>query len=128
MSTKLHIDQQDESGLATTELALLAPVLFALVLGIAQAAIWAHANNVAQGAADYAAEVASAYGSSPEEGVAAGNAVVSGSGLLKQAVVGVHVEIDTVVVSVEGNYPTVFGRWAVVAHSEAIREQPKIAS
>ena len=55
-----------ERGIVSLELALVAPVLMLLVLGVLQFGLWYHAQRVAQGAALEGARVAAA-----EDGTAA---------------------------------------------------------
>ena len=55
-----------ERGIVSLELALVAPVLMLLVLGVLQFGLWYHAQQVAQGAALEGARVAAA-----EDGTAA---------------------------------------------------------
>jgi len=55
-----------ERGIVSLELALVAPVLMLLVLGVLQFGLWYHAQQVAQGAAVEGARVAAA-----EDGTAA---------------------------------------------------------
>ena len=55
-----------ERGIVSLELALVAPVLMSLVLGVLQFGLWYHAQQVAQGAALEGARVAAA-----EDGTAA---------------------------------------------------------
>ncbi len=59
---------KDERGIASLELALVAPVLMLLVLGVLQFGLWYHAQEVAQGAALEGARVAAAEDGTAEAG------------------------------------------------------------
>jgi Flp pilus assembly protein TadG len=114
-----------EQGLATTELALLFPVVIAIVLGIVQAALWAHANAVAQAAAEYGAEIAAAYDSDEQAGETAAleflgqaNAIRDGRA---QAVIDTTSQRVTVIVT--ASYPSVFGSLGVSASSTTVLER-----
>ena len=58
---------KDERGIASLELALVAPALMVLVLGVLQFGLWYHAQEVVQGAALEGARAAAAA----EDGTAA---------------------------------------------------------
>jgi len=70
----------DERGTTSLELALVAPVLMLLVLGVLQFGLWYHAQNVAKTAALEGARVAAAEDGSAGAGSARALAVL-GQGL-----------------------------------------------
>jgi Flp pilus assembly protein TadG len=111
--------------LATTEVVILFPVLIAVVLGIVQAALWAHAGAVAQAAADHGVEVAALLGSDDAAGVAAAHDFVVNAGTLTDVAVSAS-NVDGsqfVEMSVTGSYPTVFGSLSVTASATTVRER-----
>jgi len=114
-----------EDGLATTELAILFPVVIAVVLGIVQVALWAHAGAVAQAAADHGAEVAAAFGSSDAAGMAAAQDFAMNAGTITNVAVSANnpSASELVAVTVSGSYPTVFGTKQVSATSTTVRER-----
>jgi Flp pilus assembly protein TadG len=58
---------RDERGTESLELALVAPALMLLIIGVLQFGLWHHANGVVQTAAQEAARVAAAEGAMSEE-------------------------------------------------------------
>ncbi|MFT4596347.1 MAG: Flp pilus assembly protein TadG [Paracrocinitomix sp.] len=115
----------EQAGLATTEVVILFPVLLAVVLGIVQAALWAHAGAVAQAAADHGVEVAALLGSDDAAGIAAAEDFVVNAGALSQVVVSASNADDSQLVEmhVTGSYPTVFGSLSVTATATTVRER-----
>lgn len=94
------------------------------MLGIVQAALWAHAGAVAQAAADHGVEVAALLGSDDAAGIDAARDFVRNAGTLHDVVVtadnadgGQLVEMR-----VRGSYPTVFGSLSVTATATTVRE------
>jgi Flp pilus assembly protein TadG len=104
---------------------ILFPVLLAVVLGIVQAALWAHAGAVAQAAADHGVEVAALLGSDDAAGIAAAEDFVVNAGALSQVVVSASNADDSQLVEmhVTGSYPTVFGSLSVTATATTVRER-----
>ncbi len=104
---------------------ILFPVLIAVVLGIVQAALWAHAGAVAQAAADHGVEIAALIGSDDAAGVAAAQDFLVHAGSLHDVVV-VADNADgsqLVQMQVTGSYPTVFGSLSVTATATTVRER-----
>lgn len=96
----------DERGVTeSAQYALIWPVLLLVTLGIIQAGIWIHGHNVANRAANAAADVASgSYGSTGEaKQVAVG---IARSGGLQGVAVTVSTNADRVEVTVAGRTPT----------------------
>jgi Flp pilus assembly protein TadG len=52
---------RDDSGFSALEMVVIFPVTIMMVFGIIQFGIWYHANDIAQAAAQKAAQTASAY-------------------------------------------------------------------
>lgn len=117
---------REERGLTTTELAFLAPLLLFVIVGIAQAALWAHANSAAQAAADFGAEVASAYDATPRQGQDAAAEFLDQIGNVNN----INVEPITfsadgtrLTIVVTGDVPGVVGSLSVRAVSTAVVER-----
>jgi Flp pilus assembly protein TadG len=98
---------RDDRGDVSLQTVLLTPVVLALIVVIAQAALWFHAVQLADGAAAEAVTAASRYGASPADGeqalrqftVEAGAKVASAlvSGGDQEVVATVTVEVPHVV-------------------------------
>lgn len=117
------IRREDESGLVTTELALLFPIVVLVVLFIVQAALWSHANAVAQAAAEHGAEVAAAFGASADDGREAATGFLAQAGQINDPVVQA-VRVDgQASVTVRGTFPSVFGRLDVAATTTIVVER-----
>lgn len=112
-----------ERGLATTELAILFPIVMAVVLSIMHVALWSHANAVAQAAAEHGAEVAAAFGADPDEGRVAAEEFVERAGQVGDAIAVVSMRAADVTVTVSGTYPSIFGRLEVSASSTLVIER-----
>ncbi len=104
-----------ERGLVTTELAVLFPVLILAVLAMMQLALSAHANAVAQRAADRGAEAAAAFGASADDGKIAAQDFLVLAGQIDDPQVEAVRTPATASVIVRGSYPSVFGRLQVAA-------------
>lgn len=113
----------DESGLVTTELALLFPLVVLVVLLIVQVTLWSHANAVAQAAAEHGAEVAAAFGASADEGREAATGFLERLGQIDDPVVQAIRTDEQASVMVRGTYPSVFGRLDVAATTTIVVER-----
>jgi Flp pilus assembly protein TadG len=110
-------DLRDESGLVASELAVLAPGLLLLMMLAVQTSLWAHANQLADAAANAAVLAAS----TPDADAAAGR--VAAGQLLAQAghLASVSIEVErtdtTVTADVTGRAPRLIpvGTWTVTA-------------
>ncbi|MFC5928615.1 TadE family protein [Cryobacterium melibiosiphilum] len=101
-----------ERGSQTIEALLILPVLFGIFFVIIQGAVWVHAGNIAQAAASSAYNAARLFEATPDDGIAAGNATATGSGMvLSGAVVTVGRTPTEVSVTVTGNAPTLVPGW-----------------
>lgn len=94
-----------ELGLASTELAVLMPVLIALVLAPIQLGLWWHASQVADAAAREAVDAAQVEGATQADGVAAAHRFLDAAGNLTDRHVTVTRTTDTVTVNVTGTAP-----------------------
>lgn len=92
----------DERGSATLEMAIVAPALMVLVLGILQFGLVHHAQQVARTAAQEAARTAAAENSHPEEGRTRALKVMSAGlgGMVGEPEVKVEKDLDYVRVQV----------------------------
>ena len=59
---------RDDSGFSALEMVIIFPVTILIVFGIVQFAIWYHANDIAQAAAQQAVRSASAYNGTQADG------------------------------------------------------------
>lgn len=111
--------------MATTEVAILFPLIIAVVLAIVQGALWAHAGAIAQAAADHGVEVAAALGSSDDAGEAAALDFAGNAGTIQDIAADASNAADSELVemTVRGTYPTVFGTRTVSATSITVRER-----
>ena len=111
--------------MATTELAILFPIIIAMVLAIVQVALWAHAGAIAQAAADHGVEVAALLGSDDATGVAAAQDFLRSAGGLRGVAVSAANAADSPLVemTVSGSYPSVFGSLSVSATATTVRER-----
>jgi len=111
--------------LATTEVAVLFPVVLAIVLAVVQGALWAYAGAIAQGAADHGVEVAALLGSDDDAGEAAALDFAQNAGTLSDVSVSAAnaAGSEFVTLTVVGRYPTVFGSLSISATATTIRER-----
>ncbi len=106
-------------------MAILFPIVIAVVLAIVQGALWAHAGAIAQAAADHGVEVAANLGSDDATGIAAAEDFVTNAGTLTDVVVSAANDPDSelVVMTITGRYPTVFGSLSITAQATTVRER-----
>ena len=106
-----------ERGLTSTELAVVIPVLIALILVPFQVALWWHARQVADAAANEAVDAAQVATATQQDGEAAAAWFLDAAGNLTDPQVTVTRTPDTVTVTVTGRAPRLIpGRdWAVTA-------------
>ena len=110
----------DESGLATTELVIITPVFFAMVLLPIHVALWWHAKQTVDLAAEEALDTAQVEGTTATEGEAVGYALLDQVGNVDERDVTVNINGDVVTVVVTGRsrYRIVPGPWNVRAEAE----------
>lgn len=104
---------------------MLFPVLLAIVLGITQTALWAHANAVAQAAAEHGAEVAAAHDSNEAAGELAAETFLAQARAVRDgdAVAVIDTASSRVTVTVTATYPSVFGALGVSATTTTVLER-----
>ena len=116
MKTRRH---RHETGLTSTELAVLMPVLIALVLVPFQVALWWHAKQVADAAAREALDAAQVETATEAAGEAAARRFLNVAGNIEAPQVSVIRSTDTVIVVVTGRAPRLLPgfAWAVTARA-----------
>lgn len=98
-----------DGGAVTTELVIATPLLGLLLLLVVQFGVWAHAQHIAQAAANEALQVARAYQSSAAAGHSQGEAILdqTAGSILADTTVTVTRTATTVTVTVVGHAATV---------------------
>jgi Flp pilus assembly protein TadG len=96
---------EDERGLTSTELAVVMPVLIALVLVPFQVALWWHARQIADAAATEAVDAAQVATATEADGLRAAQWFLDAAGNLTDPEVTVTRTADTVTVEVTGRAP-----------------------
>jgi hypothetical protein len=112
---------KNEAGLTSTELAVLMPVLIALVLVPFQMALWWHARQVADAAAREAIDAAQVFTASEADGKEAAEWFLDTAGNLQEPQVTVTRTVDTVTVTITGRAPRLIPGfdWQVTAQAVA---------
>ena len=113
------VPRRTESGLTSTELAVVMPVIIALVLVPFQVALWWHARQVAEGAAREALDAAQVVTATEDDGVRAAEWFLDAAGNLTDPDVSVTRTAETVIVDVTGRAPRILPGfdWQVSAHA-----------
>jgi Flp pilus assembly protein TadG len=108
-----------EDGLTSTELAVLMPVLIALVLVPFQVALWWHAYQIADAAAREAVDAAQVATATQQDGVRAAEWFLEAAGNITDPKVVITRTSDTVAVDVTGRAPRLLPGfdWQVAAHA-----------
>lgn len=109
------IRERDERGLTSTELAVLMPVVIALVLVPFQVALWWHATQIAHAAAQEAVDAAQVADASETDGAAAASWFLDQAGNLRNRQVTVTRTGEVVTVEVAGVAPRLLFDWSVTA-------------
>jgi Flp pilus assembly protein TadG len=114
-----------EQGLTSTEVAVLMPVVIALVLVPFQLGLWWHAQQVAEAAAREAVDAAQVADATESDGVAAAQRFLDAAGNLADPQVTVIRDTETVSVDVTGRAPRLLPGfdWGVTAHAAASMER-----
>jgi sensor c-di-GMP phosphodiesterase-like protein len=108
-----------ERGLTSTELAVVMPVIIALVLVPFQVALWWHARQVAEAAAREGLDAAQVVAATEDDGIRAAEWFLDAAGNLTEPDVSVTRTADTVTVDVTGRAPRIIPGldWQVTAHA-----------
>lgn len=114
-----------EEGLTSTELAVVMPVLIALVLVPFQIALWWHAHQVADGAAREAVDAAQVATATDDDGIAAAEWFLDAAGNLTEPQVTVTRTAETVTVEITGRAPRLIPGldWQVTARAAGPTER-----
>ena len=108
-----------DEGLTSTELAVVMPVLIALVLVPFQVGLWWHAHQVAHAAAREAVDAAQVADATEDDGIRAAEWFLDAAGNVTDPQVSISRTVDTVTVQVTGRAPRLlpgFG-WQVTAEA-----------
>lgn len=110
-----------ESGVIATQLAVLMPALLLLTMLAVQFALWAHATQLADAAADTAAATAALPTGTTHQGHEAAAALLDQAGNLGDTAITVERGADRAVAVVTGIAPQVVPglRWAVTGRAAA---------
>ncbi len=111
--------RRHEQGLTSTELAVVMPVLIALVLVPFQVALWWHARQVADAAAREAVDAAQVATATEADGIRAAQRFLDAAGNITEPEVTVTRTTETVSVEVTGRAPRLLPGfdWQVSAHA-----------
>lgn len=119
---QLRARASDESGLATTEFVIITPVFFVMVLLPIHVALWWHAKQTVDLAAEEALDTAQVDGATQADGEAAANAILNQVGNVENRNVTVNIDpttdVVTVVITGRSAYRIVPGPWNVTAAAE----------
>ncbi len=112
-------------GASTTEFAVLMPVLIVMLLAPVQVALWWHARQVADAAAEEAVDVAQVESSSEAQASAAAFGLLGQAGNLREASVVVQRGPEEVIVEVRGRAPQLVPGidWGVTSRAVAPMER-----
>jgi Flp pilus assembly protein TadG len=104
----------------TTELVVITPALFMMVLLPIHVALWWHAKQAVDLAVEEALDAAQIDGASAADGLAAADAILSQTGNVDDLVVSVTINGDQVSVDITGRsrFRVVPGDWAVHGSAE----------
>ena len=101
----MTVGVSNERGLTSTELAVVMPILIALVLVPFQVALWWHARQIADAAATEAVDAAQVATATEADGLRAAHWFLDAAGNLTDPQVTIHRTADTVTVEVTGRAP-----------------------
>lgn len=113
-----------EAGVIATQLAVLMPALLLLIMLAVQFALWAHATQLADAAADTAASVAALESGTAEQGEDAAAALLAQAGNLTDISIDVVRGPSGTAATVSGAAPNVVPgfRWSVTGRAAASLE------
>jgi Flp pilus assembly protein TadG len=114
-----------EEGLTSTELAVVMPVLIALVLVPFQIALWWHAHQVADGAAREAVDAAQVATATDDDGIRAAEWFLDAAGNISEPQVTVTRTAENVTVEITGRAPRLIPGldWQVTARAAGPTER-----
>ena len=119
MATTAPERHRSEQGLTSTELAVLMPVLIALVLVPFQVALWWHAHQIADAAAREAVDAAQVATATGDDGIRAAEWFLEAACNITDPKVTITRTADSVSVDVTGRAPRLLPGfdWQVAAHA-----------
>jgi Flp pilus assembly protein TadG len=120
----------DDSGLVSTELTIVVPLLVWWLMLIVQFGLWWHGKQVADAAAAEAVDVAQTPDGAAADGEAAALSLLDASGNLAGVSVSVDRGVEVVTAEVQGDAPQLIPGWGwgVTARSQAPVERPMTAA
>lgn len=112
---------REDRGAATTEIVIILPLLFLLVLLIAQVTLWGHASHIAQATASHALAAARVEDGTAQAGRVEGEEILDqlGRGPLRGARISVTRGADRAAVEVEGSASSVVPFLHLPIHAQA---------
>ncbi len=119
--------RRTDTGIASTEIAIVMPAMLIVILFVFQVALFWHAKQAADVAAEEAVDAAQIADATEADGFAGANTILSQAGNLRNATVSVTRDPATglVTATVTGEAPSIipFGSWSVRAASQAPIEE-----
>ena len=121
-STSPHAPWRGESGAVAAELVIATPLLLLLILGVIQFALWEHASNLAEAAAQQGLSVARLQGETPQAGTAETKSVLTqlAGGVLAGPQVTATRTAATTTVVVSGRAESVVGIFSLPVRATAV--------
>lgn len=116
---------RNESGLTSTEVAVLMPVVIVLILAPFQVALWWHGQQIVEAAAREAVDAAQVEGADEAAGIAAAHRFLDAAGNVTNPAITVTRGTEVVTVVVSGEAPRLipgFG-WQVTATAQGSLER-----
>ncbi|MER7877695.1 TadE family protein [Streptomyces solisilvae] len=112
---------RDDCGTVTTEMVLVLPLLFTLVLVIAQVTVWAHATHMAQATASHALSATRVEGGTAQSGRSDAQQILDqlGHGPLRGTHINVTRDTESASVRVEGTATSIVPFLHLPVHAEA---------
>ncbi len=123
--TRQRRRMRHEAGVTSTELAVIMPVLIVLVLMPMQFALWWHAKQATDIAAEECVEAAQVIGADiTTDGAAGAQVILSQAGNLRDVTITAHPTADSVICEVRGtlNY-SIIGTYTVYGRAEGPLER-----
>lgn len=116
-----------EAGVTSTEIAIVMPVMLIVVMLVFQVALFWHAKQAADTAAEEAVDAAQLVTATDADGYAGADTILSQAGNMRDVQVSVTRDLASgvVTVTVTGRAPSIipFGSWNVVAQAQGSIER-----
>lgn len=127
LDRRAHRLRHNEAGVTSTEVAIVMPVLLIVILFVFQIALFWHAKQAADTAAEEAVDAAQVATASAADGHAGANTIISQAGNLRNVAVVVDrntaTGLVTVIVTAQATAIIPFGSWNVQATAQAPIEE-----